>query len=427
LILPINLAGVLPVNSDVIVIGAGIVGLSSAYYLIRAGLTVTVIDEGQPASARCSSGNAGMIVPSHFVPLAAPGMVEYGLRMLSDKQSPFGVKIRADHRLVDWGLKFMRSCTPAHVDSCVHILRDLNLRSRELYIALDDDLEGGFDLTLRGLTMFCKTNESLHHEYAFADKAVALGVPATKLDKAQVQALDPSLELDVAGGVYFPKDAHLSPDKLLHRLQTYLVSKGVTFHWNARADSLKPASSSVDVSVGTSRMSAGKVVIAGGTWSPHLTETLGVRMPMQGGKGYSFILDNPIQLPERCSILVEARVAVTPMGGRLLIGGTMEIAGDDLSVNQNRVSGIRKSVQEYFPAYRDKLDNLTPVWSGLRPCSPDGLPYIGELKSDNVVVATGHSMMGLSLGPVTGEVVTDIVTGSKPKFDIQQLRPERWG
>ena len=414
-------------NSDVIIIGAGIVGLSSAYYLTRAGLSVTVIDEGEPTSARCSSGNAGMIVPSHFVPLAAPGMVEYGLRMLPDKQSPFGVKIRADHRLIDWGLKFMRSCTPAHVDSCVHILRDLNLRSRELYVELDEDLDEGFDLTLRGLTMFCKTNEALHHEYAFADRAVALGVPATKLDKRQAQELDPSLELDVAGGVYFPKDAHLSPDKLLKSLHTYLTNNGVTFYWSTRAEAIKPSANGVDVQAGAERLSSGKVIIAGGTWSPHLTESLGVRMPMQGGKGYSFILDNPIQLPEICSILVEARVAVTPMGGRLRIGGTMEIAGDDLSVNQNRVSGIRKSVQEYFPAYRDKLDNLLPVWSGLRPCSPDGLPYIGELSSDKVVVATGHSMMGLSLGPVTGELVKDIALGTQPRFDISQLKPDRWG
>ncbi len=414
-------------NSDIIIIGAGIVGLSSAYYLTQAGLSVTVIDEGQPTSARCSSGNAGMIVPSHFVPLAAPGMVEYGLRMLPDKQSPFGVKVRADHRLIDWGLKFMRSCTPAHVDSCVHILRDLNLRSRELYVALDEDLDGGFDLTLRGLTMFCKTDESLHHEYAFADRAVGLGVPATKLDKRQVQELDPSLELDIAGGVYFPKDAHLSPDKLLSSLHTYLANNGVIFHWGTRAESIKPVANGVDVQAGATRLSSGKVIIAGGTWSPHLTESLGVRMPMQGGKGYSFILDNPIQLPEICSILVEARVAVTPMGGRLRIGGTMEIAGDDLSVNQNRVNGIRKSVQEYFPAYRGKLDNLLPVWSGLRPCSPDGLPYIGELSTDKVVVATGHSMMGLSLGPVTGELVKDIALGTQPRFDISQLKPDRWG
>ena len=105
----------------------------------------------------------------------------------------------------------------------------------------------------------------------------------------------------------------------------------------------------------------------------------------------------------------------------------MEIAGDDLTVNQNRVNGIRKSVQQFFPAYRDTLDNLVPVWSGLRPCSPDGLPYIGELDTKNVVVATGHSMMGLSLGPVTGELVMNIVTGTQTRFDIQQLKPNRWG
>ena len=422
-----TLAGGLSVNSDVIVVGAGIVGLSSAYFLVRAGLSVTVIDDGQPASERCSSGNAGMIVPSHFVPLAAPGMVEYGLRMLPDKQSPFGVKVRADHRLVDWGIKFMRSCTTEHVDSCVHLLRDLNLRSRELYVSLDDDIDGGFDLTLRGLTMLCKTEAALHHEYAFADRAVALGVPATKLDKAQVQALDPALDVDVAGGVYFPKDAHLSPDKLLHTLHSYLLAKGVTFHWSTRVEAIKTSTSGVSVHTESLQLSAGKVVIAGGTWSPHLTESLGVRMPMQGGKGYSFVIDNPVQLPEICSILVEARVAVTPMGGRLRIGGTMEIAGDDLTVNQNRVNGIRKSVQQFFPAYRDKLDALVPVWSGLRPCSPDGLPYIGELDTKNVVVATGHSMMGLSLGPVTGELVMNIVTGTPTRFDIHQLKPDRWG
>lgn len=422
-----HLDGVLPVNHDVVVIGAGIVGLSSAYYLSRAGLNVAVVDEGQPTSARCSNGNAGMIVPSHFVPLAAPGMVEYGLRMLPNRESPFGVKVRADHRLVDWGIKFMRSCNAAHVDRSVNILRDLNLRSRELYVELDEDLGGGFDLTLRGLTMFCKTEAALHHEYAFADRAVSLGVPATKLDKQQVQELDPKLTLDIAGGVYFPKDAHLSPDKLLQCLNDYLVAKGVTFHWSSHVDAIKPTVGGIEVSVGSQVISAGHVVVAGGTWSPKLTELLGVRMPMQGGKGYSFILDNPVQLPEICSILVEARVAVTPMGGRLRIGGTMEIAGDDLSVNQNRVNGIRKSVQEYFPAFRGDLDNLTPVWSGLRPCSPDGLPYIGRLGADNVIIATGHSMMGLSLGPVTGELVRDIVIGHSTRFDIGQLKPDRWG
>ena len=422
-----RLDGVSPVGFDVIIIGAGIVGLSSAYYLTKAGLSVAIVDEGQPTSARCSSGNAGMIVPSHFVPLAAPGMVEYGLRMLPDKQSPFGVKIRADHRLVDWGLKFMRSCTTAHVDSSVNILRDLNLRSRDLYVALDEDLDGGFDLTLRGLTMFCKTAAALHHEYAFADRAVSLGVPATKLDKQQVQDLDPALTLDVEGGVYFPKDAHLSPDKLLQCLNDYLLACGANFHWSSHVNAIEPAARGVDVRVGSTLLSAGHVIVAGGTWSPQLTEALGIRMPMQGGKGYSFILDNPVQLPEICSILVEARVAVTPMGGRLRIGGTMEIAGDDLTVNQNRVNGIRKSVQEFFPAFRGGLDNLSPVWSGLRPCSPDGLPYIGRLGSENIVIATGHSMMGLSLGPVTGELVADIVTSRPTRFDIGQLKPDRWG
>ena len=412
-------------SERVIIIGAGIVGLCTAYSLVNSGWDVTVIDRGSPLSSRCSNGNAGMIVPSHFVPLAAPGMIAYGMKQLLNPESPFAITPRMDARLLEWGIKFASSCTHQHVNACVELLRDMNLRSRELYIELNEVLGNTFDLTLRGLLMLCKTHAALEHEYAFADRANALGIPADKLTATQVQSLDPSLTVDIAGGVYFPKDAHLSPDRLLVSLEGYLRGRGVKFHWDQTVESVN---GQCDVQTHFTTLSADKVVIASGTWSPLLTKDLGVRLPMQGGKGYSFIVDNPVEMPEICSILVESRVAVTPMGGRLRIGGTMEIAGEDLSVNSRRVDGIRKSVAQYFPKFSGHLEHTAPVWSGLRPCSPDGLPYIGAIPSaPNVVVATGHSMMGLSLGPVTGDLVARIVNGQKPEFDTHQLRVNRWG
>ena len=149
---------------------------------------------------------------------------------------------------------------------------------------------------------------------------------------------------------------------------------------------------------------------------------------MQAGKGYSLTLENPRQLPEICSIFVEARVAVTPMGETLRVGGTMELGGNDLSVNPRRVQGIVKSVPRYYPQFQESdFDGVKP-WSGLRPCTPDGLPYIGFAKNHpNLLVATGHAMMGLSLGPVTGKLASELLSGEKPSVSLEMLKPDRFG
>jgi D-amino-acid dehydrogenase len=168
-------------------------------------------------------------------------------------------------------------------------------------------------------------------------------------------------------------------------------------------------------------------VIAGGAWTPELTRTLGVRVLMQAGKGYSLTLPAPRQLPEVCSILTEARVAVTPMGDSLRFAGTMEITGLDTSVNPRRVRGIVQSVPHYFPAFRPEDFRDVPVWRGLRPCSPDGLPYLGRFAAfSNLSLASGHAMMGLSLGPVTGKLMAELLSDEPPSLDLVLLRPDRY-
>jgi len=172
---------------------------------------------------------------------------------------------------------------------------------------------------------------------------------------------------------------------------------------------------------------ADEFVLCGGSWTQALARQLRIRLPMQAGKGYSLTLPQPRQLPAICSIFHEARVAVTPMGGALRFGGTMEIDGMSEEINPVRVRGIINAVPKYFPDFTAKDFEGVQPWRGLRPCSPDGLPYVGRAaRYSNLSIATGHAMMGLSLGPITGKLVAEIVSGEKPGIDIGMLSPDRY-
>lgn len=414
----------------VCIVGGGVIGLCAAWYAAEKGHTVTVLERGLQKHDSCSLGNAGMIVPSHFVPLAAPGMVAYGLKQLANPESPFWVRPRLSADLIGWGLKFMASATAEHVEKSGPLLRDLNNVSRAEYAALDAEFGGEFGLVKKGLLMLTKTEHALHEEAEMAKKAVVLGIPAEVLTPEETAKLDPGVTMDIAGSVYFPNDCHLSPQKFVRALTSRLEERGVTFVYEAEVSGWERAGekiSAVKTSSGKT-YAADSFVLAGGAWSPDAVRGLNLTLPMQAGKGYSLTLEKPRQLPEICSIFVEARVAVTPMGETLRVGGTMEIAGNDLSVNPRRVAGIVKSVPRYFPKFSEgDFDGVKP-WSGLRPCTPDGLPYIGfSKKHPNLLVATGHAMMGLSLGPVTGKLVGELLSGEPPSVALEMLRPDRFG
>ena len=207
-----------------------------------------------------------------------------------------------------------------------------------------------------------------------------------------------------------------------------LEAAGVGFRWSTHATGFATTGQHITaVQTTHGDIEADEFVICGGSWSPELGRTLGVRIPMQAGKGYSVTLPQPRELPQICSILTEARVAVTPMNGALRIGGTMEIAGLNETINRRRVQGILKALPKYYPAFSPSdFDGLKP-WVGLRPVAPDGLPYLGRTRDwHNVIIATGHAMMGLSLGPVSGQVVAQLLSGEKPSFDLTLLRPDRY-
>jgi D-amino-acid dehydrogenase len=419
----------LSLTKRIVIIGGGIIGLSAAWHCHRRGHQVIVIDRKPPRRDGCSFGNAGMIVPSHFIPLAAPGMMRLGLKWMWNAESPFYIRPRPSWDLLAWLWKFKRSCTSRHVDRAAPLLRDLHLVSRGCFDRLQSELPGGFGLEKNGLLMLFRSDALLAEEIEVAELAQRLNLEAEILDPAATAQLDPNIEMDVRGAVYYPLDCHLSPNRLMSALQSELENRGCEFHWGTEWTGFTKDQNRIrNVRTSSGDFDADEVLICGGIWSPSIARDLDLSLPMQAGKGYSVTLEAPRQQPHLCSILGEARVAVTPMGASLRFGGTMEIAGLDESVTESRVRGIVRSIPEYFPRFQvNDFDDCQP-WVGLRPCSPDGLPYVGRTSRwQNVLISTGHAMMGISLAMVSGQITAEIIDDISPKIpNLGLLSPDRY-
>src|SRR5450756_123086 len=258
-------------SKNIVVIGAGAVGLSTAYHCARKGHHVTMMERNGAQRDGCSFGNAGMIVPSHFVPLAAPGMVKLGLKWMLNPESPFYIKPRLNGELFDWAVKFWRASNAGHVRRSAPLLRDLSFASRAMFEEFAALPGNDIGLTTRGLLMLCKTQHGLDDEAKFAAQANQLGVPAEVLNAQQVAKLDPGVTMDVAGAVYFPKDAHLTPDRYLAALQSHCEKLGVHFKWNTEVSGLETERGTISaVETLHGEFLADEIVICGGSWSPQL-------------------------------------------------------------------------------------------------------------------------------------------------------------
>ncbi|QEH43077.1 FAD-binding oxidoreductase [Chitinophaga sp. XS-30] len=411
-----------------IVIGGGIIGLSSAYFLQQSGWEVTVIDKGD-FSNNCSYGNAGYVCPSHFVPMATPGIVKQGLKWMLDPESPFYVKPRLSMDLVNWGLKFVRSANAAHVERSAIPLRDIAILSKRAYEAWfsQTGLDAGYEE--KGLLDIFQLPQNEAHAHHTVEKAQELGLDAVYLDAAQVQAMEPQTELNIHGAVYFKCDAHLYPNKLMHSLLEYLHEKQVRFVPGETVTGFERQHGRISrVKTSKAVYDCDTVVIATGSWSREMAALLDVDLPMAAGRGYSVTYENAPYTLNHPAILMEGRVAITPMdGNKIRFGGTMEITSLNAPPNMNRVKGILKTVQRYIPAYNIPMPPKEQIWFGYRPCSADGLPYIGRLrKTENCILATGHSMLGLSLGAGTGKLVCELANEQPTSMDIKPFSPERF-
>ena len=409
-----------------IVIGGGIIGLSSAYYLQQGGWDVTLLDKDD-FSDNCSYGNAGYVCPSHFVPLATPGIVTQGLKWMWNSRSPFYVEPRLNAALISWGLKFMKSATAKHVAEAAIPLRDIALFSQQLYEEWAKLPDFDFAYEKKGLLEMFQTEANEEHAHHTAHEAAKLGLEAVMLSKDEVQAMEPQTELNIRGALYFKCDAHLYPQKLMKGLinilkqkAVQLISKQEVTGFEMNGDQIKTVISN------NQRYDADMVVIATGSWSREMAAKLNLNLPLMPGRGYSVTLEDSPFTFNHPAVLQEGRVAITPMdGNKIRFGGTMEITSTKTAPRYKRVEGILNAVERFVPHFKIPMPSPENIWYGYRPCSADGLPYIGKIKS-NAIIATGHAMIGLSVGAGTGKLVAEIANGEIPSVDINPYNPKRF-
>lgn len=413
--------------SKVIVAGGGVIGLCCAYYLQKAGHQVTVIERGDITEGT-SFGNAGYVSPSHFVPLASPGIIAQGLRWMLSSSSPFYIKPRLSPDLIRWGLTFWKSSNQHTVEKNVPALNDILQLSRTLQSELKAELGNHFRMEEIGCLMLYKSSEVEKHEIELAKEAEHLNIDTKILSGQQVQDMEPEVRVDVRGGVLYPIDAHLHPGEFMQSLRDALQKMGATLQLNTTITGFEQQGAKVTaILTDKGKLTGDEVVIATGSWLPLMTRDLGIRIILQAGKGYSMTFENMARNLRYPAILVDKRVAMTPMGRDLRMGGTMEISGLGSPTLVKRARAIYDAAKLYYPDLDVQFPEPEKIWHGYRPLSPDGLPYIGKHRRyKNLTIAGGHAMLGLSLAAGTGRLVEEIVGGKPTSIGVEAFGVERF-
>ena len=409
------------------ILGGGAIGLSTAYYLNRSGFSVTILDANEPNSeTNCSWGNSGMIVPSHIVPLAAPGVIKQGLKWLLDAESPFSIELKPSLEMISWLWKFRKAANPNHVKAGAKLLQELSLRSRKLYLNIGEKIDVG--LETNGILMLCNSESAIEEEFKISKMARDLGMEAIDLDQSGVQKIETGMRIDVTGGVHYPLDCNIDPVLFMDLMQKHLIQNGVTINYNKPVTEIIVNQNKVEsVKSNDEFWSADYIVLSAGSFSSKIVKKIGIKMPLMSGKGYSYTLELPQKKPSLPAILIEARIASTPMGEKWRFGGTMTVTDSNRLINKKKLNAMARYVKNYYPEYESSWVNGFKPWVGLRPLSADGIPYIGSFKKfPNLIAATGHAMMGISMAPVTGEIVNNIISEQKPNFDLDMLSPDRF-
>jgi len=413
-------------RGHVIVVGGGLIGAASAYYLSQSGWQVTIVEQNRFGSG-CSHGNCGFVSPSHVLPLAVPGAARMALKSLLTPNSPFKIKPRFDVSLWSWLWRFMRRCNERDMLESAAGIQPLLASSRKLYDELFASEAIECEWQARGLLFVFRTAAALE-EHVAADERIdqSLRPCSKRFDPESLLALEPALKPGLAGGLLYECDGHLRPDRLMTGWRTVLDARGVRILEGCRVEGVAGKSGAVrTLNASHGPLSADAFVFALGAWTPLLNEHLGCKIPIQPGKGYSLTMPRPAVCPKYPLLLEEDRVAVTPMLSGYRLGSTMEFAGYDATLNPKRLNLLRRGASRYLR--EPYCEPVLEAWCGWRPMTYDSRPIIDRSPAwSNVWIAAGHNMLGLSMAPATGRLIAELVSDQPPHLDVRPYRATRF-
>ncbi|WP_284448712.1 NAD(P)/FAD-dependent oxidoreductase [Pseudoxanthomonas mexicana] len=413
-----------PPHDDVLIIGGGAIGLATALALLDAGRGVRILEAGAVGGG-ASHGNCGTITPSHAPPLAAPGVVAQALRWMFTPDAPLYLKPRVDPALWHWLLRFAVRCNPRDwrqsTQARAALLNDARARLADWVSRYDlqcEFEEEGLDYVFRDPRRFQQ----------YVDESVVLktfGIATQVFGGTDYEREEPAMLPGVAGAIRFPGDARLRPDRYVAELARVVRERGGVIEEQCRVDRLEPMSDGVRLATSQGERKGGDAVIALGAWTPAFARRLGIRAPIQPGKGYSITYSRPARVPRHPMVLKDRSVCVTVWDSGFRLGSTMEFSGHDDTLNATRLAALERGAREFL---REPVGaEVHERWCGWRPMTWDDLPLLGRAPGQRKVwIAAGHGMLGISMSTATGQLMADLMTGRPPAFDPSPYRPERF-
>lgn len=409
---------------DVLVVGAGIIGIACAHYLMQAGYRVTVIDQKTIGSG-CSASNCGHISPSHVLPLTEPGAISLGFKSLFDSDAAFRIKPQLSLSLIRWMFEFARRCNRKKMLMAAAQLKPLLDSSMQEFHGLVADLKCDWQNngllyvleTEKGLRQFEKTNTMLKDRFGLSAKAIS---------GSSLPAFDPAFKAGLAGAFHYENDAHLRPDLLAGAWSDRLKRSGVTFIEHCELKNISVSNGEINhLQTTKGVIKAEHYVIAAGAWSSKLAKELGCSVPVQPGKGYSVTMTRPEICPRHSALFPEHRIGVTPFADGYRLGSMMEFVGFDEAIPERRIRQLKEWAEPYL---RDPVSETTvEKWQGWRPMTWDSLPILGRApRLANTYMATGHNMLGVTMATGTGKLISEMIQGYPTHIDSRPYSPTRF-
>jgi D-amino-acid dehydrogenase len=413
-------------KDDILIIGGGVIGMACAHYLAKAGRQVRLI-ERETVGAGASSGNCGLIVVSNLIPLCSPGAVSGELRRLFKRNSPLYIRPTTDPKRLLWLLKFARHCNPRHLKRAMRARESILHASDRLYRALIGEEKLACEWETRGVLIVCRSESKMAAYGADNEMLKPFGLEARPYAGKALHQLEPALQDSLSGAWHHETDHHLRPDLLLQEWKKNMLQRGIAIEENCRLVALRHDRGRVTAAdTEKGRYRAEYYVVTAGAWTPGLLRTMKVNLPIQPGKGYSITMGRPVICPRIPCILSERKVVATPWADGYRLGGTMEFSGLNDIVVEHRLENLKSAARQYL---KEPIgEPLQAEWAGVRPMVYDDLPVIDRVSGkQNLFVAAGHGMVGLTMAPATGRLVMEMICGRSPHIDPGPYGLRRFG